>query len=185
MARIPYLDRDDLAPEHRDVLDRDINLMRALAHSPEAARAFMGLGMFIRNTSQLDGRLRELAILQVGYLARAAYEWTHHLRIGRRFGVTDDDVHALMAESAGRESALEPLARTVLLAAREMTEDGAISDDTFATLSETMESEHLVDLVTTIAFYNAVVRLLASLQIDVEDAYLDELARFPLPGQAE
>jgi alkylhydroperoxidase family enzyme len=181
MARIPYLDQDDLAPEHRDILDRDINLMRALAHSPDGARAFMGLGMFIRNTSRLDGRLRELAILQVGYLARADYEWTHHLRIGRRFGVTDDDVHAIGEETAGRESALEPLARMVLLSAREMTADGAVSEPTFAKLAEEMETEHLVDLVTTIAFYNAVVRLLASLQIDVEDAYLDELDRYPLP----
>ncbi|HJN22141.1 MAG: carboxymuconolactone decarboxylase family protein [Alphaproteobacteria bacterium] len=58
--------------------------MRAPTHSPEAARAFMGFGMFIRNTSRLNGRLRELAILQVGCLARTDYEWTHHLRIGRR-----------------------------------------------------------------------------------------------------
>lgn len=181
MARIPYLDQDDLAPEHRDILDRDINLMRALAHSPEGARAFMGLGMFIRNTSRLDGRLRELAILQVGYLARADYEWTHHLRIGRRFGVTDDDVRAIGEESAGRETTLEPLARAVLRAAREMTDDGAVSDATFAKLNAGLESEHLVDLITTIAFYNGVVRLLASLQIDVEDAYLDELTRFPFP----
>jgi hypothetical protein len=68
MARLPYLDRDDLAPEHRDLLARDINLNRALVHSPDAARAFGGLAHFIRHGSRLDARLRELAILQVGYL---------------------------------------------------------------------------------------------------------------------
>ena len=34
----------------------------------------------------------------------------------------------------------------------------------------------------TIAFYNGVVRLLASLQIDVEDKYLGYLEEFPLPA---
>jgi hypothetical protein len=40
----------------------------------------------------------------------------------------------------------------------------------------------VVDLTVTIAFYNAVVRVLATLQIDVEDDYMPYLHRFPLPG---
>ena len=53
-------------------------LSRVLVHSPNAARAFGGLGHFIRHQSRLDPRLREMAILQVGYLARSPYEWPHH-----------------------------------------------------------------------------------------------------------
>ena len=34
MARVPYLDPADLAPEHRDLLGRNINLFRALVNSP-------------------------------------------------------------------------------------------------------------------------------------------------------
>jgi alkylhydroperoxidase family enzyme len=71
MARLPYLDRADLKPEHHDLLARNINLYRALVHSPDGARAFSALGHFIRHTSRLDPRLREMAILQVGYLARS------------------------------------------------------------------------------------------------------------------
>ena len=33
-----------------------------------------GLAMYIRHKSKLDARLRELAILQVGYLAKSPYE---------------------------------------------------------------------------------------------------------------
>lgn len=74
MPRLPYLNRDDLSEENRDLLSRDINLMRLLVHSPGAARSFNELGMFIRHRSKLDPRLRELAILQVGWLARSRYE---------------------------------------------------------------------------------------------------------------
>ena len=88
MARVPYLDKSDLAPENQELLARNITLHRALAHSPNGLRAFGGLGQFIRHKSRLDPRLRELAILQVGYLARAPYEWSHHVKIGREFGVS-------------------------------------------------------------------------------------------------
>ena len=95
MARLPYLDRADVKPEHQDLLARNINLYRALVHSPNGARAFSVLGHFIRHTSHLDPRLREMAILQVGYLVRSPYEYSHHVEIGRDFGVSDDDIRAI------------------------------------------------------------------------------------------
>ena len=181
MARLPYLDKSDLAPENQDLLARNINLVRALAHSPDGTRAFSALATFIRFKSRLDPRLRELAILQVGYLTRSPYEYSHHVKIGREFGVSDGDLRALAEETAGRQSALEPLAKAVLRAAREMTRDLAISDTTFAALRAELDNERLVDLVMTIAVYNGVVRLLATLQIDVEPEYQHYLEEFPLP----
>jgi alkylhydroperoxidase family enzyme len=181
MARLPYLDPSDLPPEHQDLLKRNINLHRLLAHSPKGARAFNGVGNFIRHGSRLDPRLREMAILQVGYLERSRYEYSHHVKIGRDFGVSDDDIRAITEETEGRPSTLEPLARAVLRAAREMTIDLAISDHTFAELRQGLDNERLTDLVLTISFYNAVVRVLATMQIDVEDDYLQYLDEFPLP----
>ncbi len=155
--------------------------MRALVHSPDGARAFAALAAFIRFNSRLDPRLRELAILQVGYAARSPYEYSHHVKIGREFGVSDDDLRAMAEETAGRPSRLEPLARAVLRAAREMTFGLAISDATFAELRAELDSERLVDLVMTISVYTGVVRLLASLEIDVEPEYQRYLEEFPLP----
>ena len=40
MARLPYLEKSDLPEDDRDILSRDINLYKILAHSPNAARAF-------------------------------------------------------------------------------------------------------------------------------------------------
>ena len=181
MARVPYLDLKDLPPEHQDLLARRANIYRALAHSPNGLRAFSTLGGFIRFKSKLDPRLRELAILMVGYLARAPYEWSHHIEIGKKFGVSDGDIHALMDEAEGRPTQLEPLAKAVLKAAREMTENLAITDATFAELQTGLDSECIVDLSLTIGFYNGVVRVLASLDIDVEDSYKPYLDQFPLP----
>ena len=184
MARIPYLDAEDLPEDQRDLLARPANLFRALVNSPDAFRNFSRLGGWIRERSTLDARLRELAILQVGYVTDAAYEWTHHIKLAReRFGVSDDDVRAVMAETEGKDSGLPALDRAVLRAARGMTTDLAVSEATFGELQAELSNEHLVDLSMVIAFYNLVVRLLHTLQVDLEPEYEHLLDEFPLRGK--
>jgi alkylhydroperoxidase family enzyme len=181
MARLPYLDRSDLLPEHQDLLARNLNLYRVLAHSPRAARSLNTLARFIRDGSRLDPRLRELAILQVGYLTRSAWEFSHHVRIGREVGISDGEIRAVIDETHGRGTELEPLARVVLRAAREMTTDLTVSDETFAALRQELDNERLTDLIVTISFYNGLVRLLETMQVEVEEDYLPYLDEFPLP----
>ncbi len=180
MARLPYLDQSDLAPEHQDLLARNINLMRALVHNPGAARAMNTVGRYIRHESKLDPRLRELAILQVGYLTKSEYEYSHHVKIGFDFGVSQDDVRAIADDTAGRPSHLDAFAKLVLRAAREMTQGLSMSEATFAALREKLSHAELVDLVLTIGFYNGVVRILDTLKIDVEGEYAKYLEEFPL-----
>ncbi len=181
MARLPYLTQDDLKPEDKGLLSRDINLYRILVHNPEAMRAFSGLGQYLRHRTALDARLRELAILQVGWLARSPYEWSHHVKIGYDFGVTDADIEGLIAESAERPSGLEPKAKLVLQAAREIHEGGC-SEATMEALTREFSDAEVLDVVVTATFYCAVVRLLASFAIDVEESYLPYLRKYPLPA---
>jgi alkylhydroperoxidase family enzyme len=182
MARLPYLEADQVAPEYRDMLKRNTNLHKLLVNSPDMARAFNGVGNFIRFKSKLNPRLRELAILQVGWLEKSEYEFTHHVKIGKEFGVTDEDIAALMIETEGIQSKLEPLARAVLKGAREMTRDLEMSMTTFAEIKRHLSNEEMVDLVLTIAFYNAVVRVLATMKVDNEPQYKEVLQQYPIPG---
>ncbi|MGC2199014.1 MAG: carboxymuconolactone decarboxylase family protein [Stellaceae bacterium] len=181
MARLPYLDRSDLLPEHQDLLARNLNLYRVLAHSPRAARALNTLARYIRDGSRLDPRLRELAILQVSYLTRSAWGFSHHIRISREVHISDEEIRAIADETAGRPTKFEPLAKAVLRAAREMTTGISASEDTFAELREHLDSERLTDLMVTISFYNGLVRLLETMQVDVEEDYLPYLSEFRLP----
>src|SRR5262245_43149750 len=181
MARLPYLDKSDLLPEHQDLLARNLNLYRLLAHSPRAARSLNTLARFIRDGSRLDPRLRELAILQVSYLTRSAWGHSHHVRISREVGVSDDEIRAVAEETAGQPTTLDPLAKAVLRAAREMTLDLVVSDETFSKLRQGLDNERLTDLILTISFYNGLVRLLETMQVDVEEDYLPFLNEFPLP----
>jgi len=181
MARLPYLEKSDVAESDQDLLSRDINLAKLLVHSPGGARNFGRLGNWIRHKSNLDPRLRELAILQVGYMTKTEYEYSHHIKIGRDFGLTDDDIRAVAIESRGEDSGIDEVARLTLLAAREMTDDLKMSDDTFRALADHLGNEGIMDLTIVIGFYNGVVRLLKTMAIDTEESYLPYLDEFPLP----
>lgn len=180
MARLPYLTPEDLPPDAGIPLMK-ANITRAVANSPGVARLVAGMGKYLRHDSPLDPRLRELAILQVGYTTRSTYEWAHHVEIGVRFGLTGEDIRAIGLDSEGQASHLEPLARAVLAAAREMTIDMTLSQATFATLREGLVLPALVDLLVAIGEYNGLVRVMAAIEIDLELEYLPWLAEFPLP----
>lgn len=179
MARLPYLNHFDLAPENRDLLKRPINLFRAMTHSPGGARAFHALGEYIRWNSPLDTRLREMAIIQVGYITRSVYEYTHHIKIGLDFGVTHDDLLGLASYSAGKSNSLDDLTKGVLDAATEMTNGHEMSDKTWNYLILKMNPEHLTDLVIIISFYNCVVRFISTMKIDNEPEFQAFLIRYP------
>lgn len=182
MARLPYLDKKDLSPENQDLLDRPINLNRVLVHSPNCRRAGLEMAMFIRFKSRLDTRLKELAIMAVGYITRAPYEWSHHVILGKDFGVSDDDMRELVNLLEGRPHKLDERVTLAVKGAREMTENIAMSEATFNALHAFLSNEEMVDLIVTIAHYNGMVRVLATLQVDIEDNYLPGLTRIPLPA---
>src|ERR1700753_268658 len=182
MARLPYLEPDQVALEYRDMLKRNNNLHKLLDNSPDMARAFSGMGGYIRFKSKLDPRLRELAILQVGWMEKSEYEFTPHVEIGHEFGVTDADIEAMMAETEANPSTLEPLAKAILKGAREMVRGLAMSDATFAEIKKELSDEQMTDLVVTIAFYCAVVRVLATMKMDNEPYYKEVLQQYPIPG---
>jgi alkylhydroperoxidase family enzyme len=172
MARVKYVETGE---------KNALNIRRALANSTGAGPAHSALAMAIRHKCKLDPRLRELAILQVGYAARCVYEWVHHCEIAPKFGVSEAEIRAIAEEAAGKATALDPLAKAVLRAAREMTRDCAMSDASFAALKERLNDEEIVDLVIAVGVYNSTVRVLESLKIDLEPEYRHFLDSFPLP----
>src|SRR3978361_203396 len=73
-----------------------INIFKTLARDPTALKAFLGWGSYILSRKNaLPAREREIAVLRTGWLCRSGYEWTQHVPIGQRAGLTDAEIAAI------------------------------------------------------------------------------------------
>jgi uncharacterized peroxidase-related enzyme len=173
MARLPYLEREQLPELERDIFDDLIrqrggigNIFRVMAHSPLLLRRMLYFSDGLRNRTRLDPRLRELAIMTVGRLTECEYEYVHHQAFARRVGVRPEQVERLAAWES--DPAFNAQERAVIRYASEVTQQVRVSDATFAALREFFDEEQIVELTLNIGFYNMVVRFLLPLQVDLE-----------------
>lgn len=180
MSRLHLLDKSEVAAEYQDIFGPGMNVHRQTLHSPKVARLSRDLGLYFRNQSRLDLRLRELAILQVAYSARSPYEYSHHIKIALDGGVAPLDIAAIAVETRGEASALDPLARTTLAVARLMVAGEPVPDDMFAILKQNLDQECVVDLLFLMSFYCGFVRFTGALEIKVEPGFEPYLRDFPL-----
>ena len=182
MARLPLIPVEKFADRYPEIAARKEDAFSVLAHSLGGTRALLSLGLYMRNESRLDSRLRELAVIQVAHAAGSNYAFCHHIEIGRGVGVTAADVDALMAEARGERSALGELERAVLSMARQLTAQMRVDASVFSFLEQNLGREQLVDLALVIGYYNNVVRLVSCFEVDLEPGYEEVARRFPLPA---
>lgn len=141
-------------------------LYRMLLHSPPIADGWLHMGTGVRYEGTLDGRSRELAICRVGQLNDARYEWEAHVPLARREGVSDEQIEALASWEASDR--FDGRGRALLAYVDAMTRDVQVPDEVFEAVRAHFGPRDLVELTTTIAFYNMVSRFLVALQIDLE-----------------
>lgn len=174
MARVPYFNRDDLPEADREIFDRLIeergqpvgNIFRTLANTPNLLRRFLALGGELRNGTALDPKLRELALMTVGRITEAEYEFTHHWNIARRVGVSREQLeHLADFESSPLFNEQE---KTVMRYTTEATRNVKVTDATFEAVRKFLDTRRLMELVQNVAFYNMVVRVLVPLGVEVE-----------------
>ena len=173
MARVSQLRIEQTAPEIREMFQkmldnggRVLNLYKVLAHSPRVARYFLRLGNSILFKGTVPPNLRELAILRVGNIYQAKYEFTQHIPIALRTGVKQEQIDALPDwERSGKFNEQE---KAILRYTDEVTRNIRVKDDTFASVRSFLSEEGIVELTTTIGYYGMVCRILEALQVELE-----------------
>ena len=173
-ARLPYLTRDDLPEADREIFDQFIkergvapgHIHRVVANAPNLLRRFVGLANELRNATQLDPKLRELALMTVGRLTGADYEFTHHWNISLKVGVKREQLEQLA--SFETSPAFDDHERAVMRYAAEATSNIKVADATFNALRGFLDNRRITELAMNVAFYNAVVRVLIPLGVELE-----------------
>jgi len=158
--------KDLLAPIADQRGGKVLNIFATLARHPKLMKRWLVFGNHILSKSTLSPRERELLILRVGWLCEAEYEWSQHVVIGKAAGIDDDEIRRITQGPDAGWSAGDAL---LLRAADELHADSFISDETWAELAKSYNTEQLMDLVFTVGQYKLVSMALNTLGVQLED----------------
>jgi len=174
MARVSLID-DVTNPELAGLIGRIrgarrgslINVYKLLLHSPELAETWFAHNNAVRWKSEIDGRLRELLIIRIGYLTRVAYIVRQHVpALALPEGLTLEECEALKDwENSGLFAERE---RAALAYADSMTRDIDVPEAVFAYAKGFFSERQMVELTVLIGTYNMHARVMQALKIDPE-----------------
>ena len=182
MPRIAYADEASLSEAVRAHLGRNpANVTRMMAVASEPVFGALGdLGSAFIRGSALAPKLRELAILRVGYLSNAIYETFQHEALGRFVGLTDGQIAAIKAGDQNSDT-LDEAETAVLAFVDDIVINVRASDDTLSAVRRHLADSQVVDLILVTGYYMTVSRLLETTGVELDADPID-WNRFMQPG---
>ena len=172
--RLPPLSKEQVPPDQRHLVD-EITARRGyladafatMLYSPAAAARVAAVGGYIKFDSDLDPRLKQLAILVAGLEGGSQYEFSHHARRAREeMGIPESVIEAIRDGSVPQ--GLKPSETSVVRYAQELTRDREVSDETFEAVLEQLGPPALVDLTVVICYFTMLGYLWNALDVELE-----------------
>ncbi len=170
--RIPFCDLSKLEAKDPEMAERArangqvLNLFKVLLNHPRLVRNWGRFGNYILQGSTLSAREREIAILRIGWLNQAQYEWEQHVLVGKRAGLTDAEIEQI---TKGPKAGWDRHEAALVQAADDLFEHSVVSDETWKVLSEKYNTQQMMDLIFTIGQYNLVSWMLNSFGVPLDD----------------
>lgn len=109
----------------------------------------------------------ELVILRIAHRRGSAYEWAHHERLGRRVGLTRQQIAAVRDDDEPQP--WTPRERALLSAVDELLSSRDLGDDAWAALRERCSERECVELLMLIAQYDGLATVLHTLRISPDE----------------
>jgi len=173
MARISLVEKEQAHPMVKELYEKNmqnsgrvLNLFKVMGHLPYIGLNFQRLGNSILKGEGLSPKLRELAILRVGYISGCRYEFTQHTPIAQRAGLSKKQIDDLTQWQISREFTDEE--KAVLAYTDETAVRIQVKDETFDKLHHFLDEHAIVELTTAIGYYGMVCRVLEALKVDME-----------------
>jgi AhpD family alkylhydroperoxidase len=158
--------RPELAGIEANILKergRISHLYKVLLNSPDIAQGWESLLTAVRNRSSLPASLKELMILRVAVLNRAQYEFDAHRPHAINAGVSEEQIQLIQQDKI--TSGFTELEILVIEFTDVMTRDIQVPDALYSSVKAHFNDREILEVVTTIAAYNMVSRLLTALHV--------------------
>lgn len=141
----------------------DIASMEILARHTELYDAHMEVSKKLLSGCNLSIRDRELAILRIGWLSQAPFEWASHVKIGKESGITAEEIQWVIEGSSA--ASWDERERAILRAMEDLHFDSMICDETWSMLEKLFNDRQLIELIVLAGQYKTVAYLQNSLRL--------------------
>jgi 4-carboxymuconolactone decarboxylase len=145
---------------------RGMNGIGIMLHYPELAKAFLAFNNHVAIKAKISRRIRELLILRISWLRAAEYEFIQHVVLGRRAGLTDEEIRRITfgPDAAGWEPADADLVRAV----DELHRHACIQDATWSRLSQHFDRDQIMDIVFAVGCYDLLAMVFKTFGAELE-----------------
>lgn len=154
----------DLAPMPEGAIPE---IMFTLCRYPDLWQSLIDVTVQIQGpNSLLSARDRKLAVLRVGWLCQAPYEFGEHVGQARNLGFTSDEIDWIVigADAVGWDDH----ERAILRAVEELHENAMVSDGTWDQLATRLNDQQLFELLIVVGQFTATAYFQNSLRLRLE-----------------
>lgn len=143
-----------------------LNITRTWAHNPALMQAQRPYQDHLKSSSSLPRRDQELAVLRIGWLCSAEYEFGQHTLFARRFGVSDAEI--VRVTRGPSEAGWSRRDALILTCVDELYEGNTLTEATWQGLTREYSPDQLIELISVIGRYWTVSVVARSLNIQRE-----------------
>lgn len=140
--------------------------MRTMIKHKEVFRCQMLTGNALFN-GRIPARERELAILRIGWLCGAPYEYGQHVVIAKRRGITSEEI-AMVREGSGAPGWSDH-ERAILAGVEELLDNKAMTDATWNRLAATWDEARMIEFAMVVGQYVSTALVQNALRVRMEN----------------
>ncbi len=133
---------------------------------PDLNDAQTNMGIMLQGRGLIPQRERELAVLRGAWVTGAPFEWSEHVVIARRVGITEEEIERVIEGSAAPGWSAHDAA--ILTAVDELLSRFMISDETWDTLAQSWDEKQLMEFPVFVGVYAATAMQQNSLRCTTE-----------------
>lgn len=142
---------------------RPPHLFLTLGRHRRLFRGWLRFAARLMPGGKLPRRDTELVILRVAHLRGCAYEYEHHVRLGRRAGITAEEIARLQA--GPQAPGWSPRERALLAAVDELDASGDLTDPAWDAVREHLDERETIELLMLAGHYQMLATFLNTLRI--------------------
>lgn len=150
-------------------------IVRTMLRHPDLFVVHTDVGLQLLARGTLSLRDREFAVLRIAWLCQAPYEWGEHVLVGKRFGLTSEDIARVI--EGPDANGLDEYESALLRAVDELHADAMISDATWDKLAQRLNERQLIELPIVVGQYQTVAYYQNSLRLRLHTGNLGLKAR--------